>query len=165
MAASHKASILMLLIIQNIMTRILTDPADMTHFLITVLHAVVNLGHYCFLNRQFSSCEEPGLKRSASYPLIHSESFQLATTEGEHANQCNNDLLLWAESLYAKLIIVFLPHRPRNAAHRGHAESVSNQQKGAVGLLSIYKCSQAAAGLHSLTYTLLNICPHTEKTP
>ncbi|XP_056912842.1 SUN domain-containing ossification factor-like isoform X2 [Takifugu flavidus] len=37
---------------------------------------------YCCPERQFSSCDEPGLKRSASYPLIHSESFQLATTEG-----------------------------------------------------------------------------------
>ncbi|XP_032386475.1 SUN domain-containing ossification factor isoform X1 [Etheostoma spectabile] len=37
---------------------------------------------YCcpesYFNRQFSSCDETGLKRSASYPLIHS----LATTEG-----------------------------------------------------------------------------------
>ncbi|XP_030608044.1 SUN domain-containing ossification factor isoform X3 [Archocentrus centrarchus] len=32
--------------------------------------------------RQLSCCDELGLKRSASYPLIHSESFQLATTEG-----------------------------------------------------------------------------------
>ncbi|XP_056248064.1 SUN domain-containing ossification factor-like isoform X1 [Seriola aureovittata] len=37
---------------------------------------------YCCPERQFSSCDETGLKRSASYPLIHSESFQLATTEG-----------------------------------------------------------------------------------
>lgn len=96
MAASHKASILMLLIIKNIATGILSDPADMTHFLITVLHAVVNLSHYCFLNRQFSSCDKPGLKRSASYPLIHSESVELATTEGEHANQCNNNHVLQA---------------------------------------------------------------------
>uniref|UniRef100_H2SYM5 SUN domain-containing ossification factor-like n=1 Tax=Takifugu rubripes TaxID=31033 RepID=H2SYM5_TAKRU len=44
---------------------------------------------YCCPERQFSSCDEPGLKRSASYPLIHSESFQLATTEGEHANRRN----------------------------------------------------------------------------
>ncbi|XP_034411108.1 SUN domain-containing ossification factor-like isoform X2 [Cyclopterus lumpus] len=33
---------------------------------------------YCCPERQFSSCDETGLKRSASYPLIHS----LATTEG-----------------------------------------------------------------------------------
>ncbi|XP_034558376.1 SUN domain-containing ossification factor-like isoform X2 [Notolabrus celidotus] len=32
---------------------------------------------YCQPERQFSSCDEAGLKRSASYPLIHSESFQL----------------------------------------------------------------------------------------
>ncbi|XP_008292104.1 SUN domain-containing ossification factor isoform X2 [Stegastes partitus] len=37
---------------------------------------------YCCPERQLSSGEETGLKRSASYPLIHSESFQLATTEG-----------------------------------------------------------------------------------
>ncbi|KAM7378945.1 hypothetical protein PAMP_004533 [Pampus punctatissimus] len=37
---------------------------------------------YCCPERQFSSCDDTGLKRSASYPLIHSESFQLATTEG-----------------------------------------------------------------------------------
>ncbi|KAK2822059.1 hypothetical protein Q5P01_022124 [Channa striata] len=37
---------------------------------------------YCSFERQFSSCDEMGLKRSASYPLIHSESLQLATTEG-----------------------------------------------------------------------------------
>ncbi|KAM6918340.1 SUN domain-containing ossification factor [Xenentodon cancila] len=36
---------------------------------------------YCCPERQFLSCDETGLKRSASYPLIHSESFQLATTE------------------------------------------------------------------------------------
>ncbi|XP_061588905.1 SUN domain-containing ossification factor-like isoform X2 [Cololabis saira] len=36
---------------------------------------------YCCPERQFTSCDETGLKRSASYPLIHSESFQLATTE------------------------------------------------------------------------------------
>ncbi|XP_053185362.1 SUN domain-containing ossification factor-like [Scomber japonicus] len=36
---------------------------------------------YCCPERQFSSCDDTGLKRSASYPLIHSESFQLATTE------------------------------------------------------------------------------------
>ncbi|XP_042353515.1 SUN domain-containing ossification factor-like isoform X2 [Plectropomus leopardus] len=33
---------------------------------------------YCCPDRQFSSCDETGLKRSASYPLIHS----LGTTEG-----------------------------------------------------------------------------------
>ncbi|KAM9718641.1 SUN domain-containing ossification factor isoform 2-T2 [Menidia menidia] len=32
--------------------------------------------------RSFSFCDETGLKRSASYPLIHSETLQLATTEG-----------------------------------------------------------------------------------
>nr|XP_019967038.1 PREDICTED: SUN domain-containing ossification factor-like isoform X2 [Paralichthys olivaceus] len=37
---------------------------------------------YCCPERQFSPCDETGLKRSASYPLIHSESFQLATNEG-----------------------------------------------------------------------------------
>ncbi|XP_040000081.1 SUN domain-containing ossification factor-like isoform X2 [Xiphias gladius] len=37
---------------------------------------------YCCPERQFSSCDETGLKRSASYPLIHSEAFQSATTEG-----------------------------------------------------------------------------------
>lgn len=36
----------------------------------------------CFFNRQFT-CDETGLKRSASYPLIHSDSLQLATTEGK----------------------------------------------------------------------------------
>lgn len=91
----------MLLLIKNITTGILSDPVDMTHFLIMVLRVVVNLSHYCFLNRRFSSCEEPGLKRSASYPLIHSESFQLARTEGEHTNQRNNNHALQAE--YHKL--------------------------------------------------------------
>lgn len=138
MAASHKAAILMLLIIRNIATGILSAPADMTHSLITALHAVVNLGHYCFLNRQFSSCDEPGLKRSASYPLIHSESFQLATTEGEHAN---DNQALQAESSDAVLITVFSPHRPRNAAHGGHAESVHGQQKGGTGGYYLSKCS------------------------
>ncbi|KAM9349618.1 SUN domain-containing ossification factor [Symphorus nematophorus] len=37
---------------------------------------------FCCPERQLSSCDETGLKRSASYPLINSESFQLATTEG-----------------------------------------------------------------------------------
>ncbi|XP_017275832.1 SUN domain-containing ossification factor isoform X2 [Kryptolebias marmoratus] len=37
---------------------------------------------YCGPERQLSSCDEMGLKRSASYPLIYSESVQLATTEG-----------------------------------------------------------------------------------
>ncbi|XP_041805585.1 SUN domain-containing ossification factor-like isoform X2 [Chelmon rostratus] len=37
---------------------------------------------YCCSERRFSACDETGLKRSASYPLIHSESLQLATTEG-----------------------------------------------------------------------------------
>ncbi|XP_062260315.1 SUN domain-containing ossification factor-like isoform X1 [Platichthys flesus] len=37
---------------------------------------------YCCPERQFSSCDETGLKRRASYPLIHSESFQLDSTEG-----------------------------------------------------------------------------------
>ncbi|XP_034469713.1 SUN domain-containing ossification factor-like isoform X2 [Hippoglossus hippoglossus] len=37
---------------------------------------------YCCPERQFSSGDETGLKRSASYPLIHSESFQLDSTEG-----------------------------------------------------------------------------------
>lgn len=37
------------------------------------------------LSRQFSCCDELGLKRSASYPLINSDSFQLATTEGKVA--------------------------------------------------------------------------------
>lgn len=37
---------------------------------------------YCCSERQFSFGDETGLKRSASYPLIHSESFQLDTTEG-----------------------------------------------------------------------------------
>ncbi|XP_031588761.1 SUN domain-containing ossification factor-like isoform X1 [Oreochromis aureus] len=36
----------------------------------------------CPESRQFSCCDELGLKRSASYPLINSYSFQLATTEG-----------------------------------------------------------------------------------
>lgn len=36
---------------------------------------------YCSPERQFSSCDESGLKRSASYPLINSESFQLTNTE------------------------------------------------------------------------------------
>ncbi|KAF7654303.1 hypothetical protein LDENG_00071440 [Lucifuga dentata] len=35
---------------------------------------------YCCPERQFTSCDE-GMKRSASYPLIHSESFQLDTNE------------------------------------------------------------------------------------
>lgn len=127
-----KAGIRMLLSIKNIATGILSDPADVTRFLMTALRAVVNLGHYCFLNSQFSSCDEPGLKRSASYPLIHSESFQLATTEGEHANQRNDNHVLRADSSDAIPIMVFLPHRPRNAAHRGHAEPVYDQQKGAI---------------------------------
>ncbi|KAM3866053.1 SUN domain-containing ossification factor [Diretmus argenteus] len=38
---------------------------------------------YCCPERQFSSCDDMGLKRTASYPLLHSESFQLATTEGK----------------------------------------------------------------------------------
>ncbi|AWP04472.1 putative SUN domain-containing ossification factor-like [Scophthalmus maximus] len=42
---------------------------------------------YCCPERQFSSGDEMGLKRSASYPLIHSESFQLATTEGPEDTQ------------------------------------------------------------------------------
>lgn len=145
MAASHKATLLMLLIIKNIAAGILSAPADMSHFLITALHAVVNLGHYCFLNRQFSSCDEPGLKRSASYPLIHSESFQLATTEGEHANRRNANQALEAESWDAVLIMVFSPHRPRNAAHGGHAESVHGQQKGAIRGYYLHQCSRAAA--------------------
>eukprot|EP00064_Thunnus_orientalis_P013008 superscaffoldBa00002063_g13045 len=37
---------------------------------------------YCCPERQLSSCDDTGLKRSASYPLIHTESFQLVTTEG-----------------------------------------------------------------------------------
>uniref|UniRef100_A0A3P8RK37 SUN domain-containing ossification factor n=1 Tax=Amphiprion percula TaxID=161767 RepID=A0A3P8RK37_AMPPE len=37
---------------------------------------------FCCPERQLSCGDETGLKRSASYPLIHSESFQLATTEG-----------------------------------------------------------------------------------
>lgn len=36
----------------------------------------------CPESRQFFCCDELGLKRSASYPLIKSDSFQLATTEG-----------------------------------------------------------------------------------
>ncbi|CAN9503093.1 unnamed protein product [Ophioblennius macclurei] len=36
----------------------------------------------CPDSRQLSSCEEKGLKRSASYPLIHSESLQLAGPDG-----------------------------------------------------------------------------------
>lgn len=51
-----------------------------------VLHAIINLHYYSFLNRQFLSCDEQGLKRSASYPLIHSEALQLATTEGMPIN-------------------------------------------------------------------------------
>lgn len=37
-------------------------------------------------DRQFSSCDETGLKRSASYPLINSETFQLVNNEGEFNN-------------------------------------------------------------------------------
>lgn len=37
---------------------------------------------YCCPERQFSCCDDLGLKRSASYPLINSDSFQLVTTEG-----------------------------------------------------------------------------------
>ncbi|KAK2895604.1 SUN domain-containing ossification factor-like isoform X2 [Channa argus] len=37
---------------------------------------------YCSPERQSASCDKTGLKRSASYPLIHSESLQLAATEG-----------------------------------------------------------------------------------
>ncbi|XP_026230345.1 SUN domain-containing ossification factor-like isoform X2 [Anabas testudineus] len=37
---------------------------------------------YGCTEKQFSSCDETGLKRRASYPLIHSESLQLTTTEG-----------------------------------------------------------------------------------
>ncbi|XP_024129009.1 SUN domain-containing ossification factor isoform X2 [Oryzias melastigma] len=35
---------------------------------------------HCCPERSLSSCEEAGLKRSASYPLIHSDSLQLATS-------------------------------------------------------------------------------------
>ncbi|KAG7525497.1 hypothetical protein JOB18_027570 [Solea senegalensis] len=38
--------------------------------------------NYCCPERQLSSCKETGLKKSASYPLINSESFQLTTAEG-----------------------------------------------------------------------------------
>ncbi|XP_076018321.1 SUN domain-containing ossification factor isoform X2 [Genypterus blacodes] len=37
---------------------------------------------FCCPERQFSCCDETSLKRSASYPLINSESFQLDTSEG-----------------------------------------------------------------------------------
>ncbi|XP_029380464.1 SUN domain-containing ossification factor isoform X2 [Echeneis naucrates] len=37
---------------------------------------------YCCPERQFSSCDETGLKRRASYPLINSDSLQLVTTAG-----------------------------------------------------------------------------------
>ncbi|XP_056149037.1 SUN domain-containing ossification factor-like isoform X2 [Lampris incognitus] len=40
---------------------------------------------YCCPERQFSSCDDLGLKRRASYPLLHSESLQLPTTEGPGA--------------------------------------------------------------------------------
>ncbi|KAM9845295.1 SUN domain-containing ossification factor [Aulostomus maculatus] len=36
---------------------------------------------YCCPERRSSSCDDAGLKRSASYPLIHSESFQLVATK------------------------------------------------------------------------------------
>ncbi|XP_041848143.1 SUN domain-containing ossification factor-like isoform X2 [Melanotaenia boesemani] len=42
---------------------------------------------FCCPERQFSSCDETGLKRSSSYPLIHSDSFQLATTEGPEMHE------------------------------------------------------------------------------
>lgn len=83
-------------IMETVTAGVSSDLADMTHFLITAPRAVVNLSPDCFPRREFS-CDEPGLKRSASYPLIHSESFQLATTEGEHANQHNNNHVLQAE--------------------------------------------------------------------
>lgn len=102
----------------------------MTHVSIKVLHAVINLNHYCFLNRHFSSCDETGLKRSASYPLIHSEAFQLATTEGKHTNQGDRNNLLLVCCLDCKNESCSLPCRPRNAACRGHAESLSSQQEG-----------------------------------
>lgn len=41
---------------------------------------------YWYPDRQ-SSCDEAGLKRSASYPLIHSDSFQFATTMGPEMQQ------------------------------------------------------------------------------
>lgn len=161
MAASHTATILMPLIIKSIATGISSAPADMTHFLITALRAVVNLGHYCFLNRQFSSCDEPSLKRSASYPLIPSESFQLATTEGEHANRRNDNQALEAESSDAVLIMVFSPHRPRTAAHGGHAESVHGQQKGGVGFLSLKMLT--SCGLFVVANVLSLILSLTQK--
>ncbi|XP_028283686.1 SUN domain-containing ossification factor isoform X2 [Parambassis ranga] len=37
---------------------------------------------YCCPERQFTCCDESSMKRSASYPLIHSESFQLAISKG-----------------------------------------------------------------------------------
>lgn len=37
---------------------------------------------YCSPERLFFSCDETGLKRSASYPLIHSEALQLTATDG-----------------------------------------------------------------------------------
>ncbi|XP_015228505.1 PREDICTED: SUN domain-containing ossification factor-like [Cyprinodon variegatus] len=36
---------------------------------------------YCLPERQFSSCNVTGLKKSASYPIINPEAFQLPTTE------------------------------------------------------------------------------------
>nr|XP_012779005.2 SUN domain-containing ossification factor isoform X2 [Maylandia zebra] len=50
---------------------------------------------YCCPERQFSCCDELGLKRSASYPLINSDSFQLATTEGPECMHAEG-----TESLY-----------------------------------------------------------------
>ncbi|KAM4605479.1 SUN domain-containing ossification factor [Polymixia lowei] len=42
---------------------------------------------YCCPERHFLSCEDTGLNRSASYPLLRSESFQLPTIQGNEETQ------------------------------------------------------------------------------
>ena len=93
MAPTHSTSLLIQCFNENIAAGILSVHTAVTHVPIKAQHAVFYLNYCCFLNRQFSSCDETGLKRSASYPLIHSESFQLATTEGKqkwHRGNCSN---------------------------------------------------------------------------
>lgn len=87
------------------------------------------------LSRQFSCCDELGLKRSASYPLINSESFQLATTEGKvapHNIESFKNLLFILLKIANQFVEInlFFCNRPRNAACRGNRESLSSKQKG-----------------------------------
>lgn len=86
------------------------------------------------LSRQFC-CDELGLKRSASYPLINSDSFQLATTEGKvapHNIESFKNLLFILLKIANQFVEInlFFCNRPRNAACRGNRESLSSKQKG-----------------------------------